>query len=342
MISDARGGHVSPGVYTEVRDVTYSTKSLGITTLGIAGETLKGPAFQPISIASWTDFTDYFGGTSTIKFKGTNYPKYELPYVAKAYLNESKQLEVVRVLGLSGYWAGSAFTIYAGTGSSKEMPVVVLRSKKTYDDLTSSTGICEMSSEAPKDIVKSITLTSYTANEYGANCEVTPSSTPVNSTAQSTYDKDGVISVDLGKFALKIVYVDPEKKAADTAYTDSTVIYNISMNQSDPDYIYKLFPEDPLMGSAPVYIEAVYDMALYKKLYDAAYDIVTATGWTPADGTAMTLNYSNSNFKEKDGFSRGSAKEPQPIKRYFPIAHPSCGLLFSCLFVCLFQDCYLT
>ena len=102
MISDARGGHVSPGVYTEVRDITYSTKSLGITTLGVAGETLKGPAFQPISIASWTDFTDYFGGTSPIKYKGTNYPKYELPYVAKSYLEESKQLEVVRVLGLSG------------------------------------------------------------------------------------------------------------------------------------------------------------------------------------------------------------------------------------------------
>ena len=93
MISDARGGHVSPGVYTEIRDIQYSTKSLGITTLGVAGETLKGPAFQPISIASWDDFIDYFGGTSPIKFKGTNYPKYELPYVAKAYLEESKQLQ---------------------------------------------------------------------------------------------------------------------------------------------------------------------------------------------------------------------------------------------------------
>ena len=111
MISDARGGHVSPGVYTEVRDITYSTKSLGITTLGLPGETLKGPAFQRVTVTSWDDFVDYFGGTSPIKFKGNGYPKYELPYIAKAYLQESKQLEVVRVLGLSGYWAGKAWVI---------------------------------------------------------------------------------------------------------------------------------------------------------------------------------------------------------------------------------------
>ena len=127
MISDARGGHVSPGVYTEVRDVTYSTKSLGITTLGVAGETLKGPAFQPISIASWTDFVDYFGGTSPIRFKGTNYPKYELPYVAKAYLEESKQLEVVRVLGLSGYWAGKAWIVRAEGKDRIEIQLLDLR-----------------------------------------------------------------------------------------------------------------------------------------------------------------------------------------------------------------------
>ena len=60
MISDARGGHVSPGVYTEERDVTYSTKSLGITSLGLVGETVKGPAFQPIDVEDWTEFVDYF------------------------------------------------------------------------------------------------------------------------------------------------------------------------------------------------------------------------------------------------------------------------------------------
>ena len=266
MISDARGGHVSPGVYTEVRDIQYSTKSLGITTLGVAGETLKGPAFQPISITSWNDFIDYFGGTSPIKFKGTNYPKYELPYVAKAYLEESKQLQVVRVLGLSGYWAGAAWVISAAEPGSKngKLPVAVLRSKKSYDRNTTQKGICVEASEFPEDLVTKIEIMPYTSSVYGANCEIKGESKPVNSSCYAGYDCSGNIEVNLGKFALKISYCDNSVTGDGT----NQIIYNISMNPSDPDYIYKIFPEDPLMGSAPVYIEAVYDMAIYKELYN--------------------------------------------------------------------------
>ena len=269
MISDARGGHVSPGVYTEIRDIQYSTKSLGITTLGVAGETLKGPAFQPISIASWDDFIDYFGGTSPIKFKGTNYPKYELPYVAKAYLEESKQLEVVRVLGLSGYWAGKAWIIKA-SGDAGEVPVAILRSKKTYSGATTINGICVETSEEPQDIVVNIELGPYSGNIYGANCVLSGVAANEEAEAVATFDEECNIDVNLGKFALTVEYYD----FSDTANTEhtSTVIYNVSMNPSDPDYLYKIFPEDPLMGSAPLYIEAVYDMAFYKTLYDCAYN----------------------------------------------------------------------
>ena len=282
MISDARGGHVSPGVYTEIRDITYSTKSLGITTLGVAGETLKGPAFQTVHITSMDDFIDYFGGTSPIKYKGTNYPKYELPYIAKAYLEQSKQLEVVRVLGLSGYWAGKAWVIAAQeagevntadtactevSGKGK-LPVAVLRSKKTYKRNTNQTGICVASEELPEDIVTDIKIAPYTGNVYGANCEITSEEEPVCPVCFGAFDCNKNITIDLGKFALEVSYYDTEEGAGDTGYTGSTITYNVSMNPSDPDYIYKIFPEDPLMGSAPLYIEAVYDMALYKELSD--------------------------------------------------------------------------
>jgi hypothetical protein len=39
---------VSPGVYTSERDLSFVSQSVGVTTLGIVGETLKGPAFEPI------------------------------------------------------------------------------------------------------------------------------------------------------------------------------------------------------------------------------------------------------------------------------------------------------
>ena len=39
---------VSPGVYTSEVDLSYVAQSVGVTTLGMVGETLKGPAFEPI------------------------------------------------------------------------------------------------------------------------------------------------------------------------------------------------------------------------------------------------------------------------------------------------------
>ena len=101
---------VSPGVYTSEKDLTFVAQSVGVTTLGLVGETLKGPAFEPILIGNFDEFKTYFGGTSPEK-DGDGNPKYELPYVAKSYLQESNQLFVTRILGLSGYKAGKSFGI---------------------------------------------------------------------------------------------------------------------------------------------------------------------------------------------------------------------------------------
>ena len=102
---------VSPGVYTSERDLTFVAQSVGVTTLGVVGETLQGPAFEPIFITNFDEFQVYFGGTSPEKFVNTQIPKYELGYITKAYLQQSNQLFVTRVLGLSGYDAGPSWSI---------------------------------------------------------------------------------------------------------------------------------------------------------------------------------------------------------------------------------------
>ena len=102
---------VSPGVYTSEVDLSFVAQSVGVTTLGIVGETLKGPAFEPIFIRNYDEFTSYFGGTSPEKFVNTQIPKYEAAYIAKSYLQQSNQLFVTRILGLSGYDAGSSWSI---------------------------------------------------------------------------------------------------------------------------------------------------------------------------------------------------------------------------------------
>jgi len=102
---------VSPGVYTSERDLSFVAQSVGVTTLGIVGETLKGPAFEPIFVSSFDEFSAIFGGTSPEKFVNTQIPKYEAAYIAKSYLSQSNQLFVSRILGLSGYDAGPSWSI---------------------------------------------------------------------------------------------------------------------------------------------------------------------------------------------------------------------------------------
>ena len=102
---------VSPGVYTSEKDLTFVAQSVGVTTLGLVGEALKGPAFEPIFIQSYDDYVTRFGGTSPQLYVDSQIPKYEAGYIAKAYLSQSNQLFVTRVLGLSGYDAGPSWSI---------------------------------------------------------------------------------------------------------------------------------------------------------------------------------------------------------------------------------------
>jgi len=102
---------VSPGVYTSEKDLSFITRQVGVTTLGLVGETTIGPAFQPIFVSNYGEFQSFFGGTNPTKIKDNGAPKYELPYIAKSYLSQSNQLFVTRVLGLSGYDAGLAWGI---------------------------------------------------------------------------------------------------------------------------------------------------------------------------------------------------------------------------------------
>ena len=127
---------VSPGVYTSEKDLSFVAQSVGVSTLGLVGETLRGPAFEPILITDFDSFKLYFGGTSPEK-DGNGNPKYELPYVAKAYLQESNQLFVTRVLGLTGYKPVKTFAIKTIGG----VEVGALSGTTTGTTIPSTTGI---------------------------------------------------------------------------------------------------------------------------------------------------------------------------------------------------------
>ena len=66
------------------------------------------------------------------KYKN-GYPKYELPYIAKSYLNQSQQLYVTRVLGLSGYNFDGLWALgISNPHDNSNCPFAIIRSKADY------------------------------------------------------------------------------------------------------------------------------------------------------------------------------------------------------------------
>lgn len=312
-MSNKRQVHVSPGIYTKETELAYAVKSLGITTLGVVGETLKGPAFEPIAIADWSEFMDTFGGTSTEKYKGSKYPKYELPYIAKSYLSESKQLEVVRVLGLSGYNAGPAWVITApvnvdkdgnilpmdanGAGT-KNMPIAVIRSRGEYKEYEKIEVKTEGQDPCECPNYRYDSLKFYVGERMPENCndEVTwndkvlclkpynPIGYDGNECAGYTVNKeDGtfdVNSTNMGRF--KICGLKGNQTSGATA-EDSDLSnpdyfeYAVTLNPNDKDYILKVLGTNPNDGDAYVFVESLYDVALAQLIDNGYVNSINAT-----------------------------------------------------------------
>ena len=281
MADNARGIHVSPGIYTREIDMNYAVRSLGITTLGVAGETLKGPAFQPMDISNWRDFQEMFGGTSTEKFKGSQYPKYELPYIAKSYLTESEQLKVVRVLGLSGYNAGPAWVVTANGQA-----VAVLRSRGTYKPFqTGYTAVC-ICEPSKYDTLKYYvgeqkicdTATDCLKKAYFLNALQIKPYIPIDSEGDECegYEIDGVnddswnaiSQYNHGRFKIVGVYGpqcnsdEVDRIISNKSFSEGYFEYAVSLNPYDKEYILSQLGTKPYDGDAYVYVESLYDVGL--------------------------------------------------------------------------------
>ena len=158
---------VSPGVYTSEKDLTFVAQSVGVSTLGLVGETLKGPAFEPILITNFDEFKSYFGNSSPLK-DGNSNPKFELPYFAKSYLEESNQLFVTRILGLTGFkpvktygiqtLGGITLGTYSGLTTGTTVP--------TLTGVTGSTFYTELSDKISVD---GSYITNYVVSNYSGN-----------------------------------------------------------------------------------------------------------------------------------------------------------------------------
>ena len=265
--NNPRQTHVSPGIYTKETDLTYAAKSLGITTLGAVGETVKGPAFQPIMVENWRDYERWFGGTNPEKFIGSQYPKYELPYIAKSYLKQSNQMQVVRVLGLSGVNAGPAWVITAvkhqtvngeqidalDDSDYNHMVIAVLRSRGEHRTATfvreateadKANGFCDdiYEYDGINYFAKDVWLEESGALELGNTCD------------PGFSKKTGDFSVNQTNYGRFTIVV--------RTYNDEIKKYSVSLNPNEKNYIYNIIGGNPEKGEAEIYVEELYDVAL--------------------------------------------------------------------------------
>lgn len=260
-----RGTHSSPGIYTKMTDLSYAAKTLGITTLGVVGETDKGPAFEPMMISNWAQFNDVFGGTNPEKFKDSQYPKYELPYIAKSYLKASDQLYVCRVLGLSGYKAGPAFVLTAEGEGDEKYVIAVLRSRGTYKKYANLGTPCEPNSKYDTLVFDcdTVELAPYSNLSIVRNCDEEGEGVNVSATPEEGYP---VNSLSYGKFTLVC-----KKGGVEVGK------YAVSLNPGAKDYIYNVLGATPTDGEKALFVEELYDVMLEELILTGKVTKISST-----------------------------------------------------------------
>lgn len=107
---------VSPGVFTNERDLSFLPAGIAAIGAAIVGPTTKGPAFVPTVITSFDDFIAKFGGLSEETY---------VPYAVQSYLQSASTVTVVRVLSEGGYNANAVHIIHT-TGSVSKLVGVIM------------------------------------------------------------------------------------------------------------------------------------------------------------------------------------------------------------------------
>jgi hypothetical protein len=112
---------LSPAVYTNEIDASFLPPAPAQTGACIIGKATKGPAFVPISVRDFSEYTEYFGDLTE---------KYYMGYGARAYLKNQGLLNVVRVLGPAGTSANGT-TVSPGYTADKICAIVGLTGTTT-------------------------------------------------------------------------------------------------------------------------------------------------------------------------------------------------------------------
>ena len=116
---------VSPGVFTNEKDLSFLPAGIANIGAAIIGPTSKGPAFVPTIVNSFDDFAARFGGLSEETY---------VPYTVRAYLRNAASVTIVRVLQIKGYRTGAIEIIHSSSLGFKTIGVLVPSAKNVSSD----------------------------------------------------------------------------------------------------------------------------------------------------------------------------------------------------------------
>lgn len=122
---------VSPGVFTNEKDLSFLPAGIAAIGAAIVGPTKKGPAFVPTVIESFDEFTALFGGLDENTY---------VPYAVKSYLSSASTVTVVRVLQEGGYNAKAVHIIHTDDNADQRLVGVILPTKNTADGASTDNG----------------------------------------------------------------------------------------------------------------------------------------------------------------------------------------------------------
>lgn len=329
---------VSPGVKFRELDLTFVTKTVGVTTLGLVGETTKGPAFQPVAIEDQGQFLARFGAQSVDRFP-TGDLKYQLPYVANAYLDNSNQLYVTRVLGLEGYDAGKAWAIKINsavdlttTGVTSTGSSVVAFSNSNYLGVTitntgqtgvvftgfTKTGVNQFTTIRRDFTVLTLTNGSGNVSVITRNITGLPLTAYDNMVVAVVRSRASVADVSnaapvttFDTTTLSIISNSTIVGAGDifgkftlrAVGTSSTDDYIVSLDKNSREYITNVIGDRPKGKNTMIYVESVFPDLIQKLDADSVAYGVSSTLIT-ATSNAFT------NYKPSSGFAFKTPETP--------------------------------
>ncbi len=202
---------VSPGVFTRERDLSFLPAGIAQIGACIIGPTIKGPAFVPTQISTFTEFEEIFGSTTQ---------DYYTPYAVEQYLSSASSVTIVRVLNVGGYSADLVQINLSSSANSFNNVAAVLAPSRGGSDGT--VRLDKVSVSSAEGAYSGFSLT-ISGSNFGAKSVSTFTATPQFNTSSADY-------------IAEIFSSDPQVQKSGTSTVPAYLYKNFKYHQSSYGY----------------------------------------------------------------------------------------------------------